>query len=123
MDHRLHQQTRLEASAEAEAAWCEHVRAAVTPTLLPQANSWYLGANVPGKPRMFMPYAGGLNTYTEICNQVAAKGYEGFVISNGDTVMRASHEFTSHPPMGDIPAPLLPIIVERLTAAGLMPAE
>ncbi len=117
-----HQQTRLEASAEAEAAWCEHVRAAVTPTMLPQANSWYLGANVPGKPRMFMPYAGGLNTYTDICNQVAAKGYEGFVISNGDTVMRASHEFTSHPPMGDIPAPLMPIIVERLTAAGLMPA-
>ena len=117
-----HQQTRLEASAAAEAAWCEHVRAAVTPTLLPQANSWYMGANVPGKPRMFMPYAGGLNTYTEICNQVAAKGYEGFVISNGDTVMRASHEFTSHPPMPDIPAPLLPIIVERLTAAGLMPA-
>jgi cation diffusion facilitator CzcD-associated flavoprotein CzcO len=118
-----HQQTRLEASAEAEAAWCEHVRAAVTPTMLPQANSWYMGANVPGKPRMFMPYAGGLNTYTEICNQVAAKGYEGFVISNGDSVMRASHEFTSHPPMPDIPAPLLPIIVERLTAAGLMPAE
>jgi cyclohexanone monooxygenase len=117
-----HQQTRLEASAEAEATWCEHVRAAVTPTLMPQANSWYMGANVPGKPRMFMPYAGGLNTYTEICNQVAAKGYEGFVISNGDAVMRASNEFTSHPPMPDIPAPLLPIIVERLTAAGLMPA-
>jgi cyclohexanone monooxygenase len=117
-----HQQTRLEASAEAEAEWCEHVRAAVTPTMLPQANSWYMGANVPGKPRMFMPYAGGLNTYTEICNQVAAKGYEGFVISNGDAVMRASHSFTSHPPMPDIPAPLLPIIVERLTAAGLMPA-
>ena len=56
------------------------------------------------------------------CNQVAAKGYEGFVISNGDAVMRASHSFTSHPPMPDIPAPLLPIIVERLTAAGLMPA-
>ena len=117
-----HQQTRLEASAEAEAIWCEHVRAAVTPTMLPQANSWYMGANVPGKPRMFMPYAGGLNTYTEICNQVAAKGYEGFVISNGETVMRASRQFTSHPPMPEIPAPLLPIIVERLTAAGLMPA-
>jgi cyclohexanone monooxygenase len=117
-----HQQTRLEASSEAEAEWCEHVRAAVTPTMLPQANSWYMGANVPGKPRMFMPYAGGLNTYTEICNQVAAKGYEGFVISSGDTVMRASRQFTSHPPMPDIPAPLLPIIVERLTAAGLMPA-
>jgi cyclohexanone monooxygenase len=116
------QQTAIEASPEAEDQWCEHVRAAVTPTLLPQANSWYMGANVPGKPRMFMPYAGGLNTYTEICNQVAAKGYEGFVIRSGNTVLDNSPSFTSHPPMPDIPAPLLPIIVERLTAAGLMPA-
>ncbi len=118
-----HQQTSIEASAEAEAAWCRHVQEAVTPSLLPRANSWYMGANVPGKPRMFMPYAGGLNTYTEICRQVAAKGYEGFVIRQGDRVLSDSHVFTSHPPMPtDIPAKLLPIIVERLTAAGLMPA-
>ena len=116
------QHASIEASSDAEAAWCEHVRAAVTPTLLPQANSWYMGANVPGKPRMFMPYAGGLDTYTAICNRVVAKDYEGFVVRNGDRVLSASHEFTCHPPMPDIPAPLLPIIVERLTAAGLMPA-
>jgi cyclohexanone monooxygenase len=115
------QQTSIEASAEAEAAWVRHVQEAVTPTLLPQANSWYMGANVPGKPRMFMPYAGGLNRYTEICNNVAAKDYEGFVIRQGDRVMPGSREFTSHPPMPEIPAKLLPIIVERLTAAGLMP--
>ena len=116
------QHASIEASSDAEAAWCEHVRAAVTPTLLPQANSWYMGANVPGKPRMFMPYAGGLDTYAAICNRVVAKDYEGFVVRNGDRVLSASHEFTCHPPMPDIPAPLLPIIVERLTAAGLMPA-
>jgi cyclohexanone monooxygenase len=116
------QQTSIEASTEAEAAWYRHVAEAVTPTLLPQANSWYMGANVPGKPRMFMPYAGGLNRYTEICRQVAAKDYEGFVIRQGDRVLRESHVFTSHPPMPDIPAPLWPIIIERLTAAGLMPA-
>ena len=85
-------------------------------------NSWYMGANVPGKPRMFMPYAGGLNTYTDICNQVAAKGYEGFTIRAGETILSDSREFSSHPPMPHIPAKLLPIIVERLTAAGLMPA-
>ena len=117
-----HQQTRIEASPEAEAAWSEHVRAAVTPTLMPHANSWYMGANVPGKPRMFMPYAGGLNTYAAICNTVVAKGYEGFVIGNGDAVQPGNRTFTSHPPMPDIPEKLLPIIVERLTAAGLMPA-
>jgi cation diffusion facilitator CzcD-associated flavoprotein CzcO len=115
------QQTSIEASAEAEAAWVRHNTEAVTPTLLPQANSWYMGANVPGKPRMFMPYAGGLNTYAEICRQVAAKGYEGFVIRQGDRVLQDSRDFTSHPPMPDIPAGLMPIIVERLTAAGLMP--
>jgi cyclohexanone monooxygenase len=115
------QQASIEATPEAEAAWCRHVAEAVTPTLLPTANSWYMGANVPGKPRVFMPYAGGLNTYTEICNQVAAKGYEGFTIRAGDTVLSDARHFTSHPPMPDIPPKLLPIIVERLTAAGLMP--
>ena len=50
-------------------------------TLLPQASSsWYLGANVPGKPRVFMPYAGGLPRYREICEAVAAQGYEGFAL-------------------------------------------
>ena len=116
------QQTSIEPSSEAEAAWCRHVAEAVTPTLLPQANSWYMGANVPGKPRMFMPYAGGLSTYSEICRQVAAKDYEGFVIRQGDRVLPNSRVFTSHPPMPDIPEKLLPIIVERLTAAGLAPA-
>jgi cyclohexanone monooxygenase len=116
------QQTSIEASAEAEAAWVRHVAEAVTPTLLPQANSWYMGANVPGKPRMFMPYAGGLHRYTEICNNVAAKDYEGFVIRQGDRVLPGSRDFTSHPPMPEIPEKLLPIIVERLAAAGLLPA-
>ncbi len=117
------QQTSIEASEEAEAAWCRHVAEAVTPSLLPQANSWYMGANVPGKPRMFMPYAGGLNTYTEICRQVAAKDYEGFVIRQGDRVLSDSRVFTSQPAPGEIPEKLVPIIMERLMAAGLMPAE
>ena len=116
------QQTSIEASPEAEAAWCRHSTEAVTPTMLPQANSWYMGANVPGKPRMFMPYAGGLHTYTEICKQVTEKGYEGFIIRQGDRVLSESRAFTSQPAPGEIPENLLPIIVERLMAAGLMPA-
>jgi hypothetical protein len=46
-------------------------------TLFPLANSWYVGANVPGKPRVFMPYLGGVGTYRQICNKIAANGYEG----------------------------------------------
>ncbi|MGA1343847.1 MAG: cyclohexanone monooxygenase, partial [Hyphomonas sp.] len=116
------QQTSIEASPEAEAAWCRHVAEAVTPTMLPQANSWYMGANVPGKPRMFMPYAGGLNTYTQICCQVAAKDYEGFIIRQGSQVLSESRVFTSLPVPGEIPEKLLPIIAGRLMAAGLLPA-
>ena len=116
------QMASIEATPEAEAAWHRHVAEAVAPTLLPTANSWYMGANVPGKPRTFMAYAGGLNTYTGICKQVAAKGYEGFTILAGGTVLSNSREFASYPPLPDIPAKLLPMIVERLTAAGLMSA-
>ena len=69
----------IEASAAAEAAWVDHVGEVAEGTLYPQCNSWYLGANVPGKPRVFMPYP-GFPPYVEKCNQVAAGGYEGFVL-------------------------------------------
>ncbi len=69
----------IEAEAGAAAAWAAQVNAAAAATLLPMAgHSWYLGANVPGKPRMFMPYAGGMARYREICADVAGRGYEGF---------------------------------------------
>jgi len=70
---------RIEATADAADKWVEHVNEAADATLLPlAASSWYLGANVPGKPRVFMPYAGGMARYRDICNDVATKGYEGF---------------------------------------------
>lgn len=73
---------RIEAKAEAMDQWVEQVNAAANATLLPQAHhSWYLGANVPGKPRVFMPYAGGMARYRQICADIAAKGYEGFALS------------------------------------------
>ena len=68
----------IEATAEAEDAWMEHVREVGERTLYPQANSWYVGANIPGKPRIFMPYIGGVPAYRHKCEQVAARGYEGF---------------------------------------------
>jgi len=71
---------RIEPAAEAAEDWVAHVNAAADATLLPMAgHSWYLGANIPGKPRVFMPYAGGMARYREICDEVVAKGYEGFV--------------------------------------------
>ena len=71
-----------EAAPEATERWVQHVNEAANATLLPTVqHSWYLGANVPGKPRVFMPYAGGMTRYRAICNDIAAKGYEGFVFT------------------------------------------
>jgi cyclohexanone monooxygenase len=70
----------MEASREAEERWVAHVNEVAHGTLYPQASSWYMGANIPGKPRIFMPYIGGVGPYRQICNDVAAKGYDGFVL-------------------------------------------
>ena len=74
--------TRIEAEPEAAERWVKHVNDAANATLLPMASSsWYLGANVPGKPRVFMPYAGGFARYTGICNEVTQSDYRGFARS------------------------------------------
>ena len=71
----------MEAMQDAEQRWVDHVNEVAHTTLYPQANSWYMGANIPGKPQIFMPYIGGVGVYREICNDVAAKGYQGFTMS------------------------------------------
>jgi cation diffusion facilitator CzcD-associated flavoprotein CzcO len=73
--------SRIEADPEAEEAWVKHVAELAEPTLYAKANSWYVGANVPGKTRVFMPYVGGMDVYREQCQEIAAKGYEGFVLT------------------------------------------
>ena len=79
---RAHGLERIEATPEAVTKWVEQVNTAASATLLPLAtSSWYLGANVPGKPRVFMPYAGGMVRYRNICADVAANNYEGFTLS------------------------------------------
>src|SRR6185312_7782560 len=73
---------RIEAQPDAVDRWVAEVNEAANKTVLPMAtHSWYLGANIPGKPRVFMPYAGGMVRYREICADVAARGYEGFALS------------------------------------------
>ncbi|MBU6456187.1 MAG: NAD(P)/FAD-dependent oxidoreductase [Bradyrhizobium sp.] len=71
----------MEAERDAEDKWVAHVNEIAHATLYPQANSWYMGANIPGKPRIFMPYIGGVGAYRRICNDVVARGYEGFTMT------------------------------------------
>ena len=79
---RDHGQAAIEADASTRRTpGSTHVNEVGHMTLYPQANSWYMGANVPGKPRVFMPYIGGVGVYRQKCDEVAAKGYEGFALT------------------------------------------
>ncbi|MDI1266061.1 MAG: NAD(P)/FAD-dependent oxidoreductase [bacterium] len=79
----------MEAATDAEDKWVAHVNEVAYTTLFPQADSWYMGANVPGKPRIFMPYIGGVGPYRQICNDVAARGYEGFVMEGAKAARKS----------------------------------
>lgn len=68
----------IEARPDAVENWLAELDQRAATTLFPKANSWYLGANVPGKPRVFMLFIGGFGTYNDICAEVAADGYRGF---------------------------------------------
>jgi cyclohexanone monooxygenase len=71
----------IEATQAAEDHWVAHVNEVAYKTLYPQAASWYMGANIPGKPRVFMPYIGGVQVYRQICNDVVDKDYQGFAMT------------------------------------------
>lgn len=73
-------QSLVEPTIEAETAWVSHVNEIADGLLYPSCNSWYLGANIPGKPRVFMPYV-GFPAYVKKCNEVVEKGYEGFAFT------------------------------------------
>ena len=75
-----------EADLDAETAWVSHVSEIAESTMYVLANSWYLGANIPGKPRVFMPYVGGLGTYRKKCNEIAENDYQGFILDSGSRV-------------------------------------
>jgi cation diffusion facilitator CzcD-associated flavoprotein CzcO len=81
---------RIEASAEAEEAWGQHVNEVADFTLFPMANSWYLGANVPGKSRQILPYVGGVGNYRKLTTQIAADGYRGFSLGTLATAQPSS---------------------------------
>lgn len=70
--------TTIEPSTTAEAGWKQHCIDCASLTLFPRTNSWYMGANVPGKPRVLFPYVGGVDVYRRACNEVRERGYLGF---------------------------------------------
>jgi cation diffusion facilitator CzcD-associated flavoprotein CzcO len=84
------QLSRIEATRAAQDDWVAHVNEVAHRTLYPHANSWYMGANVPGKPRVFMPYIGGVGVYRQTCADIAAKGYEGFRLAARPPVTEAA---------------------------------
>src|SRR6185437_12458453 len=74
----------IEPTRLAEAGWNQHVADCAAITLHPTANSWYMGANVPGKPRVFYPYIGGVDAYRAACDEVVARDYLGFIRTGAD---------------------------------------
>ena len=79
----------IEATREAQDRWVAHVNAAADKTLFPRANSWFLGANIPGKPRVFMPYVAKIGVYRRECQEAADKGYAGFTLAPANGNVRA----------------------------------
>jgi cyclohexanone monooxygenase len=81
-----HGHTRIDPQQAAQDQWVQHVQEVANGTLFVSANSWYMGANIPGKPRVFLPYIGGFSTYAARCREVVEKDYEGFDFSRPKAV-------------------------------------
>jgi cyclohexanone monooxygenase len=73
----------IEPTLEVQDAWVEHVNEVASISLRSTCSSWYVGANMPGRPRVFMPYIGGFPVYVQKCNEVMNNGYEGFTLEGG----------------------------------------
>jgi len=80
---RAHGHRSIEARSDAQHEWIEHATSLVAPTVLvhPSCNSWYNGANVPGKKRMYMGYTAGIPEYRRRCDEIAANDYQGFTLA------------------------------------------
>jgi cation diffusion facilitator CzcD-associated flavoprotein CzcO len=95
---REHDLDRIEALLEAEDNWVAHHNEVAEATLLPRANSWWVGANIPGKRRTLYPYIGGLGTYRQMCDDIAANGYEGFALHRRGERMEVASPPPPRPP-------------------------
>jgi len=75
----------VEPTREAEEGWVKHSQEVAHATLFPESATWYMGANIPGKPQVFLPYLGGLGPYRQKCDEVAANDYEGFAFDGSSS--------------------------------------
>ncbi len=113
---REHDLDTIEPTELAETKWVEHSNAFAGLTLMPTANSWYMGVNVPGKPQVFLPYPGGVGRYRVTCDEVVERDYLGFALAgpNGrqvnDGIIR---------PL----APDVQVMLETMAEMGLPPIE
>jgi cyclohexanone monooxygenase len=85
---RAHDLDVAEPAREAEDKWVAHHDEVAAATLLLGTDSWWVGANIPGKPRTLYPYVGGVGPFRVICQEVADKGYEGLVLTRCPTPIR-----------------------------------
>ena len=106
----------IEPTPTAEAAWVQHVNDYGDITLYPRANSWYMGANVPGKPRVFLPYVGGVDTYRKVCDEVVERDFIGFAM-RGDGVAHVNDGIVR--PM----QPDVSLVLEFIASLGLPPID
>jgi cation diffusion facilitator CzcD-associated flavoprotein CzcO/acetyl esterase/lipase len=106
----------IEPTQTAEDGWVEHVNDCGDITLFPRADSWYMGANVPGKPRVFLPYVGGVDRYREACDEVVERGYLGFELRGPDK--RQCHDGVIRTLQPDVV-----MLLEATAALGLPPLE
>nr|WP_246516397.1 alpha/beta hydrolase fold domain-containing protein [Salicibibacter cibarius] len=117
-----HEVEAIEANAEAEQMWAKQCKAIADMTLLSKTDSWYMGANIEGKPREFLAFAGGVGPYRQICDQVASKGYEGFTLlsASQQTEDRKGDKTMSRNANLD---PQARFVLEQLEALGGPPME
>jgi cation diffusion facilitator CzcD-associated flavoprotein CzcO/acetyl esterase/lipase len=108
--------TSIEPTPTAEAGWVQHVNDCADITLFPLANSWYMGANVPGKPRVFLPYAGGVDRYRATCERVVDEEYLGFRLDGPDGS-------SCNDGVVNRLQPDVAIMLETMAALGLPPLE
>ena len=106
----------IEPTPTAEAGWVQHVNDCADITLYPSANSWYMGANVPGKPRVFLPYIGGVDNYRKTCDRVVAEGYLGFALEGRDG--RQCHDGVVNRLQPDVA-----LVLDTMAALNLPPLE
>jgi hypothetical protein len=92
---RKSQVVEIEASQRAEDAWTQHVSDVAMKSLFARADTQYVGSNIPGKPRVYLAYLGGVGVYRKTCDKVRDNGYEGFVLRTASGALPGSETWSA----------------------------